>query len=157
MRTEFFPNREKGAVLLVALIVLLLMTIIGISSMRVTSLQERMAGNMRDQNLAFQGAETAMRQAEALVLSKEVNFWQNTSTERSWQSVDNLAGVGKPRFRITPIPGVTIIKPGDSLEAGQAIEVALVRVEAEGYGAAVDTNDSTASSNVLLQSTFIRR
>lgn len=157
MRTEIFPTSEKGAVLLVALIVLLLMTIIGISSMRGTSLQERMAGNMRDQNLAFQSAETAMRQAEAFVLSKEANFWQNTSTERDWQSVENLVGVSKPRFKITPIPGVTIIKPGDPMIAGQPIEVALLRIEAEGYGAAVDSNNSTASSNVLLQSTFIRR
>ena len=157
MRTEIFPTSEKGAVLLVALIVLLLMTIIGISSMRGTSLQERMAGNMRDQNLAFQSAETAMRQAEAFVLSKEANFWQNTSTERDWQSVENLVGVSKPRFKITPIPGVTIIKPGDPMSAGQPIEVALLRIEAEGYGAAVDSNNSTASSNVLLQSTFIRR
>ena len=57
-------KNQSGAVLAVSLIFLLLLTIIGITSLRTTSLQERMAGNTRDQYLAFQAAEGAIREAE---------------------------------------------------------------------------------------------
>jgi type IV pilus assembly protein PilX len=48
----------------VALIILLLMTIIGTVAMRSTTLEERMAGNTRDMNLAFQAGEAALRAGE---------------------------------------------------------------------------------------------
>ena len=59
-----FRPRQHGTVLLVALIMLLVMSMLGISSMRGTALEERMSGNWRDQNLALQAAEAALREAE---------------------------------------------------------------------------------------------
>ncbi len=59
--------RQNGAVLVVALIFLLILTILGVSSMRSTVLEEKMAGNMRDQSLAFQAAEAALRDGEAFI------------------------------------------------------------------------------------------
>ncbi|MEI6267314.1 MAG: PilX N-terminal domain-containing pilus assembly protein [Methylococcaceae bacterium] len=56
---------QSGAVLIISLIMLLLLTIIGASSMQTTSLEEKMAGNLRDRNLAFQAAESALNAAEA--------------------------------------------------------------------------------------------
>ncbi len=55
---------RRGQVLVISLIVLLLLTIIGVTAMRTTTLQERMAGNLRDQTLAFQAAESGLRDAE---------------------------------------------------------------------------------------------
>lgn len=55
---------QRGSVLVIALIMLLLLTMLGVSGMRGTGLEERMAGNMRDQHLAFQAAEAALRGAE---------------------------------------------------------------------------------------------
>ena len=57
-------NRQSGAVLAISLIMLLLLTIIGIASMGGAGLEEKMAGNLRDRNLAFQAAETALRAGE---------------------------------------------------------------------------------------------
>ncbi|MCK0506287.1 pilus assembly PilX family protein [Aromatoleum anaerobium] len=57
--------RQRGVVLVISLIMLLLLTMLGVSGMRGTTLEERMAGNMRDQNLAFQAAEAALRAGEA--------------------------------------------------------------------------------------------
>lgn len=57
-------DSQRGVALLVSLIFLLLMTMLGISSMRGTVLEERMAGNWRDQNIALQAAEAALRAAE---------------------------------------------------------------------------------------------
>ena len=62
-------QQQHGAVLIVSLIMLLILTIIGVTGMRTTVLEEKMAGNMRDQNLAFQAAEAALRDGEDIVQS----------------------------------------------------------------------------------------
>ena len=60
------PHPERGVVLLVALVMLLLVTVLGLASVRMLTLEERMAANSLDRNLAFQAAETALREGEAL-------------------------------------------------------------------------------------------
>lgn len=57
-------SSQRGAVLLVSLLILLVLTIIGINGMSVSTLEETMAGNFRDRNLAFQAAEAALRKGE---------------------------------------------------------------------------------------------
>jgi type IV pilus assembly protein PilX len=56
-------RRQRGTVLVISLIVLLVMTLIGITSMQTTVLEERMAGNLRDRNLSFQAAEAGLQLA----------------------------------------------------------------------------------------------
>ena len=63
------PKGEHGAVLVVSLLLLLVMTIIGVTAMSTNSLEERIAGNLRDQDLAFQATESAVRACEADVVS----------------------------------------------------------------------------------------
>ena len=58
------PQTQQGVVLIVGLIMLLLLTLIGTTGMQMTSLEEKMAGNMRDRNLAFQAAESALAAGE---------------------------------------------------------------------------------------------
>jgi type IV pilus assembly protein PilX len=60
-------NRQTGAALVIGLILLLVMTLLGVTAMRGTTLQERMAGALSDQNVAFQAAETALRQGEGVL------------------------------------------------------------------------------------------
>lgn len=55
---------QTGAVLLTSLIMLVLMTVIGVTGMQTTTLEEKMAGNLRDQTLAFQASEAALREGE---------------------------------------------------------------------------------------------
>jgi len=66
------PHRfERGVALAMSILFLLLLTIIGVTSMNTSVLQERMAGNMRDQDIALQAAETSIRygddQARAVI------------------------------------------------------------------------------------------
>jgi len=64
---NLYPNcyhNQSGVVLVISLIILLLLTIIGLTAMQTTALEEKMAGNLRDKNLAFQAAESALRVAE---------------------------------------------------------------------------------------------
>lgn len=59
------PRRHQGgAVLYVALIILVLLAMIGIVGLQVTGLQERMSSNYRAVNRAFQNAEDRARQVE---------------------------------------------------------------------------------------------
>lgn len=60
---------QRGVVLIVGLVMVLLITIVGLSAIRGTGLQEGMAGNMLDRNTAFQSAESAVRVGEARVAS----------------------------------------------------------------------------------------
>lgn len=62
-------RHQSGVVLVIGLIMLLLLTIISTTAMRTTSLEERMAGNLRNYNLAFQAAESSLREAEAFINS----------------------------------------------------------------------------------------
>jgi len=66
MHTTHF-NSQSGAALIVSLLILLVMTVIGISSMQTTNLQEKMASNTREREQAFEAAESALRNAEAFV------------------------------------------------------------------------------------------
>ena len=65
--SDFPQHRERGAVLVVSLIMLLIVTMIAVSSMQGTVMEEKMAGNTRDRNLAFQTAESSLREAETYV------------------------------------------------------------------------------------------
>ncbi|MFC4260131.1 PilX N-terminal domain-containing pilus assembly protein [Marinobacter lacisalsi] len=55
---------QQGSALIVSLIMLLLISLIGISSMQGTVLQERMASNLQDRNIAFQASERALKVGE---------------------------------------------------------------------------------------------
>ncbi len=59
--------RQRGAVLVISLLLLLVMTLLGLGASQSTRLQERMAGNQRDQEIALQGAEASLRAAEAML------------------------------------------------------------------------------------------
>lgn len=66
-------HKQKGVVLAISLIMLLLLTLIGTTGMQVTGLEEKMAGNYRDQSLAFQSAEAALRAGEQRI----EQLWNN--------------------------------------------------------------------------------
>ena len=58
------PRRERGAILIITLMFLVLLTIVGVASISSSTLEEKMAGNLRAQYPAFQAAESALRDAE---------------------------------------------------------------------------------------------
>ena len=67
MQTLQGIETQRGAVLVVSMILLLVMTTLALAASRSTRLQERMAGNMRDSDLAFQAAEAALRDGERMI------------------------------------------------------------------------------------------
>ncbi|MBD3893974.1 PilX N-terminal domain-containing pilus assembly protein [Hydrogenophaga sp.] len=134
-------RRQQGAVLVVGLIILVVLTLMGVQAMRTNLVQERMASNMRDRNLAFQAAEAALRAGEAYVQGQAA---ADLPDPANWDGAYPLphgrvknfdAGVAsEPVFHIGKLPGVD--SPSE-----------LHLVTARGVG-------GQATSVVVLQSTF---
>lgn len=62
--TRLSLPRQRGTALVVSLIILVVMTIIGLTSIQTTTMDEKMVGNMRDLGIALQAAESALREGE---------------------------------------------------------------------------------------------
>ena len=63
-RSPGHGRRQAGSVLFISLMLLLMLTILGVTAMNNVTLEERMAGNLRDTDLAFQAGEAALRDGE---------------------------------------------------------------------------------------------
>ena len=63
------PSHQRGAALILSLVFLLLLTILGVTAVSTSTLQEKMAGNLKDQNVAFQATETGLRGGETRLLA----------------------------------------------------------------------------------------
>ena len=70
-------RKQNGITLIVGLILLLVMTMLGLTAIQVTTQQERMAGNLRDRNIAFQAAESALREGESALIRCVIDFSGN--------------------------------------------------------------------------------
>ncbi|MBS0569890.1 MAG: hypothetical protein JSS28_04740 [Proteobacteria bacterium] len=63
-RIHPLPNPQQGAVLFVALVFLVLITLLGLTASSTSILQERMTGGLRNGQMGLMAAETAARGAE---------------------------------------------------------------------------------------------
>jgi type IV pilus assembly protein PilX len=68
---------QRGAALVVALLLLVVITLVGLAAVRGTIMQQKMAGNMYDRQIAFQSAEAAMRAAAASIPTSPGNIARN--------------------------------------------------------------------------------
>lgn len=164
---------QRGSALVVSMVFMLLLTIIGVGAMQSSSLQERMAGNVRDTNSAFQAAEAAVRAAETYLQGANVGpftganglyrfcgvgvvgagcnvpDWRDRASGGWASPAANVAGVdAQPQFIIQLMPAMA--DPNGSLAADEpnpALE--FYRVTARGFGA-------SSNSMVVIQTTFRR-
>lgn len=82
---------QQGVALIMSLVILLILTILGVSSVQNTSLQERMARNARDSNLAFQAAESAILEAEIYLAGvTALTPFQTANTEGRYPGNDTM-------------------------------------------------------------------
>jgi type IV pilus assembly protein PilX len=56
-------RRQRGAALILSMVILLILTILGISAMGTASLEEKMSGNTQEATRAFQAAESGLNDA----------------------------------------------------------------------------------------------
>jgi type IV pilus assembly protein PilX len=85
-------SHQRGAILVTSMLLLLVLTIIGVTVMQMSRMQERMAGNTRDVNLAFQAAEGALRGAEAYIRGQVIRPVECSTSPCNVWSEDALAG-----------------------------------------------------------------
>lgn len=66
MRRALAPavNCQRGTALVISLVFLLLLTLLAVTAVSTSTLEEKMAGNLKDKHLAFQAAEAALVDAE---------------------------------------------------------------------------------------------
>lgn len=67
--------RQRGVALVIALVLLIAVTLIGLAGIRGTTLQERMAGNYYDRETAFQAAEAALQLGAMEFLGEQEDLW----------------------------------------------------------------------------------
>ena len=65
-------SHQKGVVLIVGLIMVLLISIVALASIKGSGLQEAMAGNMRDRGAAFQASEGGLSEGENTILTSGI-------------------------------------------------------------------------------------
>lgn len=71
------PSRQRGIALVVALVLLVIITLVGLAAVRGTIMQQHMAANHFDRQVAFQSAEAAMRAATARVVANPGDVARN--------------------------------------------------------------------------------
>ena len=164
--------------LFVSLVLLLLLTIISVSAVQTTSLEERMSRNARDEALAFQSAESALRDAERFVDTvvstvpftdggadglwtvapfgepdrwTDADIWGNGTSVEAPTEIEGVAE--QPRYIVEHVS--TILRDenayqlSDPYVGNTSDRIEIFRVTARGVG-------GSENANVLLQTTYGR-
>lgn len=63
------PAQQRGIALIVALLLLILISLVGLAAVRGTIMQQKMASNQYDREVAFQNSEAALRAAAQVVVA----------------------------------------------------------------------------------------
>lgn len=176
-RPHVLARRQRGAVLVISLLLLLIMTLIGVTTMSTTSLEEKMAGNMRDKNVALQAAEAALEDGESWLAvlgsapaettacgtppcdvwalnvlpdlsSQSQSWWLSNAREYGAAGSKDIGDVNTDPHYILEVQSFV----PDSLDMGQNPPTgkSIYRVTAHGTGGSDD-------AQVILQTTFVKR
>lgn len=161
-------KKQTGVVLAVSLIMLLLLTLIGTTGMQVTSLEEKMAGNMRDQILAFQAAESTLNFAEASLNPEPV--FTNAGTDGFYSESSVIPSSSTIRtasfWRSNPVATYTASGLGNNITDSRYIVQKMTDScvsstlpcptadQMHNYRVTVRATGGTTNSVVMLQSTY---
>lgn len=164
---------QKGAALIISLILLVIMTLLGLAGIRGITQEERMANHSFDRSLAFQATEAALRNAEVLVEANKPTPAPGTGCnlvsglmscsapvatdpprwlDDSFTSWTVLVAVGTGSLAVTPEYFVEFLgsdfecRPGEGTASG--ITCKRYRISARSH------DGSSARSSVMLQSIY---
>ncbi len=150
---------SRGSVLIISLILLIVLTMVVTTTLQTISMEEKMAGNLRNHDLAFQAAEAALREGETILSSKSQTEIAALGCNKDLDTIDfrnddwsnacvynsaTLVSVDQPpRYYIEALNQVST-----SLLMGAGSSNCFFRITARGVGA-----DNAAQT--ILQSTFV--
>ena len=158
-------KKQSGAVLIIGLVLVMVLTILVLASVRSTVLQQKMATNLRDRDLTFQAAETALKAGEEYLRTTDplpvfnnnngiytFNNARTFSQDADWVNL-NTATPSLSLHQVPITPEYIIEKilltdtVGESLDASKAVTSNYYRVTAK---------SKTGTSTVIVQSTYRR-
>jgi len=165
----YSKTKTHAAVLAIGLIILFVMTLIGVTVLQSTSLEEKITANLNDTNIAMQSADTALREAERIIegLSDTSGFgtggglylagnapdpfsastWSGTTSRTATATIPNVV---TPRYFIEVVgvysggPDINVYNYGQDPRGGS---VTVFRIVARGTG-------GTGTSDVMLESFY---
>ncbi|VAW96862.1 hypothetical protein MNBD_GAMMA19-721 [hydrothermal vent metagenome] len=167
-------KHQTGAALIVSLMLLIVLTLLGLSGMQSTIMQERMSNNVRDKGMAFQAAESALRGGENWVKDQGILTPQNGGSctapcdlvhlddyidmitqDFTWWKDNGRAYVGMPTGTVASAPRFIVeehgtARQGYSLDPTASIlPPRLYRITAIGVG-------STTTAEAMIETLYAR-
>lgn len=162
-------RNENGIALVVALVILVLMTMLGVTAIRMITAEEQMVTNTYDRSIAFQATESALKAVEALIESEKPTPTSgcavvgsimvcpppaNSSTPRwldsaftSWRD-SSAVGTGTlavtPQYFVEYLGDTFACRPGDSSDPNSC----------KRYRITARTNPAGNRATVMLQSVY---
>jgi type IV pilus assembly protein PilX len=170
---------QRGAALITALLLLVVMTILAVTAMQMSRVQERMVGNTRDQNVAFQAAESAVRNGEALVHTQvsegiapfdcsappPCHFWTEidagdvANQSKDWWTANATPfadAAGQPLPGVVANPRYVIVHRGFVRTDGDRA-AGVEKVGRDFYEVTGRSTGATGQANAVIQTTFARK
>jgi type IV pilus assembly protein PilX len=160
-------QNQQGAVLLIGLIMVIVLSVLIAGSVKTTLLQQKMTVNLRDKDLSFQAAESALRAGELYLQDTDegtlstafddsnglyqFNKSRDLSSDTSWSSLStvDIASLhqvrGKAGYMVEELPPIKA--PGESLAIPMDEKSHYYRVTSKSKG-------GTDNAETILQSTY---
>ncbi len=164
--TKINNNTQSGSALIVSLIILISMTMLGVTSMKIASTELSMAGNLRESGITFQAAEAGLRAVEAILqqgndpagllaeTTADPDYFDTTVWTNATVANITLAGITQnPRYIVkylglwNPDANVSAINPGFSGygQTSNAITIDYYRATSRGVGVTGNTSRTVQS------------
>lgn len=167
-------QRQQGVALVMSMAFLLILTLIGITAMNTSTLEERMTGNMVDKNYALQAAESALLAGETMVWglggvppldppNPNDGFHKPSTTLTPrwyevgiWAGTDHISYAGLSKVAIQPkfiiewmdqVPTGNDVTGGEGYGGSGSPDMEVFRITARGTG-------SSNSAVGMVQSTY---
>jgi Tfp pilus assembly protein PilX len=144
MRTNPGPGRQRGVVLPLALVMLVMVTLIAVVALRGVTTEERISANLRSSSVAFEQAELALRYCEQIATIGgqpliDAKIDSTTTTGLAWRDPNSWLSTF-PLLQKPPAAQYQglrpVAQPGCLIEAVRApldVTVASTRVDNSAY------------------------
>lgn len=165
-------QRQRGAVLVVGLIFLVMLSLLGVTAYSMATQEERMSGNTRERLRAFEGAEASLRDCESVLTSAgglpvfngsggmyvapaadqpqtyETIDWTTDANVRVMPAATGINDVARqPRCIVERVGDIEVRPEIGALRPRETLTV--YRITAVGYGA-------NAGTSAQVQTTYVR-
>lgn len=152
-----FPRKQSGMALLVCLTFLLLLSLIGLSSLQSAAQQEKMAGSVWLANQSLQASETALRRGESQVQIEWPDLLDCNTVARCMPPLSARTQISPG---VDPISGVLWIRAPDGLYGIQSLGVGIAPAHLPGIASAhlyrITAVGLRGPSRTVLESVYAR-